>query len=180
MNFLGKIAKWLEYGSAELVKDFGRIFEGNAGREQFTAEAKLLQEDGLWLLRLDLKRRWGSTGNRQIVDCYFRHVGEIRHPFAALLQDVNAGHLPERSGQIGAIPKMLVSVSAGKVLRQYGRIDNHPKNDPRFLASLYLSQQKDQFWMLISLGKASVEWGKWPIGIPEAVCDLLEKIEKTG
>ncbi len=178
MSFFKRIINWLEYGSAKLITDFGRLYSGRLGNEAFTVDAKLMREGELWILRLDLRRQWGNTGNREVVDCYFKELEEIKKPFNELLNDVNAGAM-ETNIAIGLVTKMLTGISAGEIIRGYGRIDNHPRNDSRFHTELFLSQNASQYWLLLSVGKGSVEWSKWPIDAGEAIYQLLEQIKKT-
>lgn len=176
MSFFKSIVNWFEYGSAKLVTDFGRIYSAKLGDETFTVDAKLMQEGELWALRLDFRRQWGNTGNREVVDCYFKKLKDIKKPFHELVNDVNAKVI-ETNLASGLATKILTGVSAGEILRGYGRIDNHPKNDARFHTELFLSKKASQYWLLLSVGRGSVEWSKWPVDAAKAIDQLLEQIK---
>ncbi len=172
---------WIEYGDAHPVVDYGRIFSCNVGKEYFTADAKLLKQEPFRILRLDLRRRWGSTGNRAVIDCYFKDLREIRRPFQALMQDIQDGVSKSDDVKISKGIKILTSLAAGKIIRNYGRIDHHPKNDRRFHSNLYLSvQQKHTYWMILSLGKGTEEWSKWPVELAQSICSLLDREKVSG
>ena len=181
MNFFRKIRNWIEYGDAQPLKDFGRIFICDIGTEHFTAEAKFLKQGDIQILRLDLRRCWGSTGNRAVIDCYFKDLKEIRRPFQALMQDVQDGVSKAEDVKINLGIKILTSLAAGTIIRDYGRIDHHPKNDRRFHSNLYLSlQQKHTYWLILSLGKGTEEWSKWPVELAQSICSLLDREKVSG
>lgn len=175
MGFFKKIANWLEYGSAKPVIDFGRIYGGSAGQERFAAEAKLLAAEEHWVLRLDLKRHWGSQVTRTMVDCYFKARSELKRPFAILLQDAEMGVHTPKSVAVDGASRVMVGLAAGEIVRSYGRIDHHPKDEGRYRSELFLSRQQERYWLILSLGEGSVEWSKWPVPLGEAVLELLEK-----
>jgi len=175
MTFLQKMLHWLEFGSAHLITDFGRIYSERLGKEAFTLDAKLLREGAWWVLRLDLRRHWGSTGNREVVDCYFKELWQIKKPFAQLLEDVGAG-VTKANMDIGVFGHV-VGFLSGEIIRSYGRIDNHPKNDSRFHTELFLSRTESQYWLVVSVGKGSSEWSRWPTDVGDVICKLLETIK---
>ncbi|MDJ0753602.1 MAG: hypothetical protein QNJ45_08810 [Ardenticatenaceae bacterium] len=175
MSIFKKIVNWLEYGSAKPVIDFGEIYSGVVGKERFTAGAKLLAAEEQWALRLDLKRHWSSQVTRTIVDCHFKARSELKEPFALLLRDVENGVHTPKSVTVNAASRVLVGLTAGEIVRGYGRIDYHPKDEGRFRSELFLSRQNERYWLILSLGEGTVEWSKWPVPLGEAVLKLLEK-----
>ena len=177
MTFLQKFLPWLEFGSAHLITDFGRIYSKRFGKEVFTLDCKLLREDDWWVLRLDLRRYWGSTGNREVVDCYFKELWQIKKPFAQLLEDVGAG-VTKANMDIGVFGHVVGFLFLSEeIIRSYGRIDNHPTNDSRFHTELFLSRTESQYWLVVSVGKGSSEWSRWPTDVGDVICKLLETIK---
>ena len=179
MSFLKRIMTWIEFGEKELIEDFGLIHGCEVKKENFTCKAQLLRDGKAWVLRLNLQRYWGNHGEKAFVDCYFKKLEDIRQPFLKLIKDVEANVKVGAVDNVGIVEKGLISISSGgKIIRSYGRIDNHPHNEDRFHSELFLSQQDSQYWMLISIGKTSKEWSKWPIEICNAICILLDGMKK--
>lgn len=177
MNWMQTLLQRMEYGDYVPVKKYGLVYTGTFGREQFTLVPQLLKGKRDWVLRLDLNRAWGSTTSRTLIDLHFCTPADITAPFEGLLDDVKAGTVrPENKQAISLFEKQILGMTAGKIVRSYGRIDLHPKNAGRFRVDLFLSWDGCQHWLLLREGDGSVEWTKWPVEIAETIVRMLVNI----
>ncbi|MBC7812828.1 MAG: hypothetical protein H7175_16855 [Burkholderiales bacterium] len=180
MNFLQKLARRIEYGDYEPLAKYGEIFSRKIGKEAFTLKPQLLKSQEDWILRLDLSRRWDSTGNRTLIDCHFGSLAEFSAPFQALLNDVNANETrPAVDLKASVFEKLMLGAASGKVIRSYGRIDRHPQDNTRFYIEMFLSWDDQRYWILLREGRESPEWSKWPAGMADALIGLVPRIEAT-
>jgi hypothetical protein len=177
MNWMQTLLQRMEYGDYVPVKKYGLVYTSSFGREQFTLVPQLLKSKRDWALRLDMNRAWGSTTSRTLIDLHFCTPADITAPFERLLDDVRAGVVrPEEKQDISLFQKQILGITAGRILRNYGRIDLHPKNAARFRVDLFLTWDGRQHWLLLREGEGSVEWTKWPVEIAETIVRLLANI----
>lgn len=178
MGFIKGLLNQIEYGDYESVKKFGEVYSEKIGNEQFTMSAQLLKGPSDGVLRLDLKRRWGSTGDRTLIDLHFRKIGDIRVPIGQLLQDVSSRTTePDIPDQMSGFGKLVTSAAAGRIIRSYGRIDHQPKDVGRFRLQLFLSWNGQRYWLLLCQGEGALEWTKWPVGVAKALDRLCQQFE---
>lgn len=178
MNFVQNLFKRMEYGDYEPVAKYGQVFAATMGNEAFTMGSQLLRGKSDWVLRLDLNRRWGGSGNRTLIDLHFHTLRELATPFATLLQDVQTGVTEANTAPKGGLfQKAIIDAAAGKIVRAYGRIDHHPKSSAQSRVELFLAWNGQSYWLLLCEGEGSVEWSKWPVGIVNALRRLLPQLE---
>jgi hypothetical protein len=93
-----------------------------------------------------------------------------------LLYDVKAGVTqPNTTLKMGFIEKAWMDISAGKVIRSYGRIDHHPRNEKRYRLEVFLFWDNEHYWMVLNDAN---DWSKWPIGVAEALNHLFPRIHE--